>query len=101
MAEIIEDRDYLLSENERLAVKVIKVSKEDSPFGYKVKFQFMVFKYGKWDTVVRVDNTRHKSKVPSLHIHRIDKEKVEEIEMHLWDVGNYVIKLGRKLKHLL
>jgi len=61
----------------------------------------MVFKRGNWIPVVRADNTKHKFKISKMHIHRIDKKEVKEINLRLKDIEDYVIKLGRMLKNKL
>jgi hypothetical protein len=50
-----------------------------------------------WKTIARIDNSLHHDKTAKMHLHRVDKEDVEDIDLPLRDVEEYIINLGKKL----
>ncbi len=100
-SEVILEEDFV-ERDYRIYNKITKVEKSSEfPEGLKYTFNFMVFRDGKWQNIARVDNSLHMGQVAKMHLHRMDKETAEHIDIPLEKIKDYIIKIGMEVEKWL
>jgi hypothetical protein len=95
--ELIYEDDFLISEEKRIALKLIKVSKDEHfPAGIEFAVQYLYFKDGEWIQVARIDNQLHEGR-PGVHIHILKREKVEWANISFSEAKEKIIELGEEV----
>ncbi len=102
MREVIYEDDFLIEENKRIVLKLIKVEKsEDFPEGLEFAIQYLYFKNDEWQQIARIDNQLHEGKAGA-HIHILKREKVEWTDMSFNDAKEKIIEIGDNvIKHIV
>ena len=93
--EVIYQRDFLLEENKRIVLKLIKVKKDQNfPKGIEFAIQYLYFNNNKWVQIARIDNQLHKGKAGT-HIHIINK-RVKRKNLTFQEARKEIIKIAER-----
>jgi len=94
MREIIYEDDFFIDEKKRLALKLIKVDKDENfPEGLEFAIQYLYLKEDKWIQITRIDNQLHEGK-PGTHIHILKREKIEWTNISFNEAREKIIEIG-------
>ena len=94
MREIVYEDDFLIDENKRIVLKLIKVDKDENfPEGLEFAVQYLYFKEDEWIQIARIDNQLHEGK-PGVHIHILKKDKVEWTNISFNEAKEKIIEIG-------
>lgn len=100
--QVIINQDILIAEDVRLVKRLFKVGKDANfPDGLKFAYQYLVFKYGEWLDVCRIDNYRHSRQKAGAHIHKFSGEFVEFRDIGFREAEELVIRIGGQLKVII
>ena len=79
--EVIYEDDFLISENKRIVLKLIKIEKSNNfPTGLEFTVQYLYFKNNEWIQIVRIDNQLHEGK-PGTHVNVVEGGKIVLMEV--------------------
>ena len=89
--------DFLVSENRRIVLKVIRVDRNARfPEGIEFAIQYLYWKDGIWHQVARIDNQLHGGK-PGIHLHTLEREKVEWLNISFQETRTHIMEVGERI----
>jgi len=96
MRETVYEDDFLIDENKRIVLKLIKVDKDKHfPEGLEFAVQYLYLK-DEWIQIARIDNQLHEGKA-GVHIHILKRDKVEWTDMSFNEAREKIIEIGENV----